>query len=94
MSGGERIRHGKFAQVMDEAAAARSHTQADQQDAEDAPPGISEWAFWPIEKWSEVPRPLLPTIRKIFGLSTLQAVTVIREAKRKRENPARQDRQG
>jgi len=49
------------------------------------PVGISDAADWLVDHWSTAARPLLPTLRCMFGLNLLQAVAAIREANARRE---------
>ena len=49
--------------------------------------GITDAAELIEQNWATLDRPLLPTVRREFGLSLLQAVAAIREANARRDTP-------
>jgi hypothetical protein len=57
----------------------------------DIKPGVTEGSEWLVANWDHAERPLLPTVRKAFGLSVLQGIAAIREAHRLRASSGAKD---
>lgn len=48
------------------------------------PDKIDDAVVWLIAHWFEAPRPLVPNLKRKFGLTALEAVQVIRRASDRR----------